>query len=147
MKIFGFNRIEIAIAFIVIIIAAVFVVSNLSGVLNAANEKAAKKNLIALRSAVALYYSDNGGSYPSANIVQEISVSQKYINKIPFVRLSDHKKSNAIAIIEGNSDKNLDTGGWTYKSDDEKDNTGKRKGDIWLNCSHKNLDGNVWSSL
>ncbi|MDR0822218.1 MAG: hypothetical protein LBN20_00345 [Endomicrobium sp.] len=147
MKILGFNRFELIIALIIIIAAAFLIIPNLSAVLRTSNESAAKKNLNALRSAIALYYSDNTGSYPSENIFQEIAEDKKYINKIPAVNLSKHKKSNSIVIMKGSEDKDLDTGGWAYKVDDEKDNTGKRKGDLWINCSHKNLQDAVWSSL
>ncbi|MDR3243166.1 MAG: hypothetical protein LBT79_00280 [Elusimicrobiota bacterium] len=147
MKRFGFNKIELIAALIIIVVLSIIIIPRLSAIINSANETAAKQNLNALRSAIALYYSDNGGSYPSADIVAEISGENKYISIIPYIHISQHKKRNQIMIMEGLADKDLDSGGWAYKLDDAADNTGRRKGDLWVNCSHENLRGEIWSSL
>ena len=116
--------------------------SKLSDMLRKSNEGATKGSLGALRSAIAMYYGDHEGNYPSADIVKELTENGKYINEIPYAYCPPHHgKSNNI--ITKDFDKNKDKGGWAYKADDEEDGTGKVKGQIWVNCSCTDSKGNV----
>lgn len=142
----GFSAIEIVIAVAVVLILAIIAVPKLSDVLRKSNEGATKGSLGALRSAIAMYYGDHEGNYPGADIVKELTENGKYINEIPYAYCPPyHGKSNTI--ITKDFDKNKDKGGWAYKVDDEEDGTGKVKGQIWVNCSHADSKGNIWSEL
>jgi hypothetical protein len=70
--------------------------------------------------------------YPDSDISKEL-VEKGYIEKIPYVYLPHHKKSNQITIT--NTNENTDSGGWVYKVDDTLDSNGRTKGQIWINCS------------
>lgn len=142
----GFSAIEIVIAIAVVLILSIIAIPKLSDMLRKSNEGATKGSLGALRSAIAMYYGDHEGNYPSADIVKELTENGKYINEIPYAYCPPHHgKSNNI--ITKDFDKNKDKGGWAYKADDEEDGTGKVKGQIWVNCSCTDSKGNVWSEL
>ncbi|MDR3195402.1 MAG: hypothetical protein LBT58_01205 [Endomicrobium sp.] len=133
------NKIEVAAAIAVIGLLVFFTVHKCFSVLAQSKEIAAKRGLASLRSAIAVYYSDNDGRYPGDDISKEL-VEKGYIEKIPYVYLPHHKKSNQVTIT--NLDKNTDSGGWAYKVDDTPDSNGRLKGQIWINCSHGD-----WSNL
>ena len=142
----GFSAIEIVIAIAVVLILSIIAIPKLSDMLRKSNEGATKARLGALRSAIAMYYGDHEGNYPSADIVKELTENGKYINEIPYAYCPPHHgKSNNI--ITKDFDKNKDKGGWAYKADDEEDGTGKVKGQIWVNCLCTDSKGNVWSEL
>jgi type II secretory pathway pseudopilin PulG len=118
----------------VLIIAATLFISipKFSNILRKSEDIATKKGLASLRSAVSLYYTDNGGKYPDANIEKEL-VEKGYIQEIPYAYIPGHKKSNII--YTKNLASNIDVGGWAYKADSIKDSSGKYQGQIWINCT------------
>ncbi|MCL1971768.1 MAG: hypothetical protein FWG57_02115 [Endomicrobia bacterium] len=141
-----FNAIEIVIALAVVVIVAMIAVPKFTSILRKSDEGATKGSLGALRSAIAMYYGDNEGNYPSADIVKELTENGRYIQEIPFASCTPyHKKSNKVYV--GDFEKNKDLGGWAYKADDDEDGTGRVKGQIWVNCTHQDSKGNVWSEL
>ncbi|MDR3124622.1 MAG: type II secretion system GspH family protein [Endomicrobium sp.] len=131
---------EILVAILVIAVTLFVSVPKFSNILRKSEDIATKKGLTYLRSAIALYYSENSGKYPDANIAKEL-VQKGYIQEIPYAYIPGHKKSNTIHV--DNLENNVDTGGWAYKASDIKDSTGKYKGQIWVNCSC----GDYWSNL
>jgi general secretion pathway protein G len=133
------NKIEIVAAVIVVGLLAFLTLPKCFHALEQSKEVATKKGLFSLRSALAMYYGDNNGRYPGSDIGKEL-VEKGYIEKIPYVYIPHHKKSNQI--ITTNLDKNTDSGGWAYKVDDTPDSSGRTKGQIWINCSHGD-----WSKL
>ncbi|MDR2457861.1 MAG: hypothetical protein LBD41_05215 [Clostridiales Family XIII bacterium] len=133
------NKVEAIIAILGLGLLIFVTVHKCFRVLEQSKEIATKKGLSSLRSAIALYYADNNGNYPSNNISKEL-VEKGYIEKIPYVYLPHYKKSNHITTI--NFDKNTDLGGWAYKVDDTLDYSGHTKGQVWINCSHGD-----WSRL
>jgi len=146
MKRNGFSAIEIVIAVAVVVIFALIAVPKLADVLRKSDEGATKGGLGALRSAIAMYYGDHEGNYPSANIVKELTENGKYIKEIPYVHCPPYHSKNKIIIIS-NFNENKDSGYWAYKADDSEDGTGKAKGQIWILCTHKDSKGNVWNEL
>ncbi|MDR1522358.1 MAG: hypothetical protein LBS29_00115 [Endomicrobium sp.] len=124
---------EILLAILVIAITLFLSVPKFSNILRKSEAIATKKGLASLRSAISLYYSDNGGKYPDANIAKEL-VEKGYIREIPYVYIPGHKKSNIIHVKD--LENNVDVGGWAYKVDDFNDSTGKHQWQIWVNCSY-----------
>ena len=142
----GFSAIEIVIALAIVVIIAIIAVPKCVSVLRKSDEGATKGGLGALRGAIAMYYGDHEGNYPSADIAKELTENGKYIQEIPLAYCPTyHKKSNKI--ITGDFEKNKDTGGWAYKIDDTEDGSGRVKGQIWINCTHQDSKGNAWSDL
>jgi general secretion pathway protein G len=141
----GFSKISLLIAVAVTVLLASIAVPKMRTILSKANEDATKAGLSSLRSAIAIYYGEHNGAYPDENIVKELVEDGQYIEKIPYVYLDHHKKSNKILL--SNFAENPDSGQWAYKADNTDDLTGRVKGEIWINCAHKDSLGNVWSEL
>jgi type II secretory pathway pseudopilin PulG len=133
------NKIEIVGAIIVLVLLTSLILPKCFRALEQSKEIATKKGLSSLRSAIAVYYAYNNGKYPDSNIAKDL-VDKGYIEKIPYVYIPHHKKSNYITTT--NLDNNTDSGGWAYKVEDTPDSSGRTKGQIWINCSHGN-----WSKL
>ena len=141
-----FSAIEIVIALAIVVIIAIIAVPRFVNILRKSDEGATKGALGALRGAIAMYYGDHEGNYPSADIAKELTENGKYIKEIPFAICPPyHTKSNKI--YTGDFDKNKDLCGWAYKADDTEDGTGRVKGQIWVNCTHKDSKGNIWNEL
>ncbi len=147
----GFSAIEIVIAVAVVVLFAIIAVPKLADVLRKSNEGATKGGLGALRSAIAVYYGDHEGNYPGENIVEEITADGKYIKEIPVAYCPPyHPKSGKVIVLTGENDADIpeDTGEWIYKAvENDDDGTGRVKGQIWINCSHVDSKGNIWSEL
>ncbi|MCL2144947.1 MAG: type II secretion system GspH family protein [Endomicrobia bacterium] len=142
----GFSAIEIVIALAVVVIISMIAAPKFVSVLRKSDEGATKGSLGALRSAIAMYYGDHEGNYPGADIVKELTENGKYMQEIPYAYCSPyHKKSNKIYV--GDFEKNKDLCGWAYKADDVEDGSGRVEGQIWVNCTHNDSKGNVWSEL
>jgi type II secretory pathway pseudopilin PulG len=142
-----FGAIELLTALAVIIILFVISAPKITGTIKKASENATKTSLAALRSAIALYYGDNKGEFPTSDIARQLTDENgKYIKEIPFASCAPyHKKSNII--ITQNFEENKDSGHWAYKTEDADDGTGRVKGELWILCTHKDSKGNVWSQL
>jgi len=142
----AFTAIEVVIAVAIVVILAVIAVPKLASVLRKSDEGAAKGSLTALRGAVAMYYGDNKGQYPTAEIAKELTENGKYLTEIPAVCCPPYHKKSSVIMTSG-FDKNKDTGQWAYKADDTEDGAGKVRGQIWINCTHTDSKGNIWSEL
>ncbi|MDR1695158.1 MAG: prepilin-type N-terminal cleavage/methylation domain-containing protein, partial [Endomicrobium sp.] len=79
----GFSAVELVIAVAVVVLLGVIAVPKMADTLRKSNENATKASLTALRSAIAMYYGDNEGNYPGANIAEELTKDSKYISEIP----------------------------------------------------------------
>ncbi|MCA6070749.1 MAG: type II secretion system GspH family protein [Endomicrobium sp.] len=134
-----FVLMEILAAVTIVGVIAYFAIPKYSNILRASGEAATKRGLASLRSAIALYYGDNGAKYPGVDISKEL-VEKGYIKQIPYVYISHHKNSNVI--LTHDLEINTDTGGWAYKVDDMPNSPDRVKGQIWINCSHGD-----WSKL
>jgi len=145
-KISGFSAIEIVIAAAILAVFSIIAFPKFSSVIRKSQEGAAKNALGSLRSAVAMYYGDNEGEYPSSDIAAVLAQNKQYIEKIPDLKIPGHHKKTNKIITSGYLENN-DTGEWAYKLDDSDDGTGKTKGQIWINCSHKDSKGVIWSDI
>jgi type II secretory pathway pseudopilin PulG len=143
----AFSAIELLIAIAVIVILSIISVPKITSSLIKANENATKASLGALRTAIAMYYGDHDGEFPTSKIAQELTGENgKYVKEIPAVYCPPyHKKSNII--ITSGFEENKDSGYWAYKPEDADDGTGRVKGQIWILCTHRDSKGNLWSEL
>ena len=77
---------EIFIGVAVILLITLVVYPKFIDIIRKSNEAATRANLTALRSAIAIYYGDNEGTFPTENIAKElITEDGKYIKFIPEV--------------------------------------------------------------
>ncbi len=105
-------------------------------------------DLAAVRTALSLYYNDHEGLYPE-NI--EALVPQYLPLGIPFNRLEEHGKSNAVQNMSGEDFKAgrfTDAGGWAYVNTSADP---MMLGRFVINCTHgsniNTLEGKPWTAL
>jgi len=100
---------------------------------------AAKRALQDLRSALQVYYGDNGGKYPA----DLSALTPGKIPAIPELYLPGHKRTSDVKVVDSkNYDKALadavsDTGGWLYFSNPASSSYGL----LVINCRHAEAGG------
>lgn len=104
------------------------------------NEGASKGNLGAVRSALSIHYGDLDGSYPYHPAA--LAAGGKYIPRIPPAKTPNHHPdSDAVALVASSEDL-TDAGGWAYLADPGSEAWGA----IYVNCTHTDSKGSVWSA-
>lgn len=134
------NVIEIIVAVLIILLLTLVFYPKFLDIIRKSNEATTRSNLAALRSAIAVYYGDNEGMFPSENIVEELTGEDgKYIKYIPKVYCPPyHNPSDEITTKPtGNSGK------WAYQVEDSAD---RQAGEIWIDCDQKDSKGVVWNT-
>ncbi|ACC97797.1 hypothetical protein Emin_0235 [Elusimicrobium minutum Pei191] len=104
----GFSKVEALCAVIIVIFLIGISVPKFISLHNECQEGNTNYNLARLRSAIAAYYGNNKGTYPTDNLQSLIPV---YIESIPFAKVKGHKKSNMV------STEFTGKGGWYYIND------------------------------
>ena len=134
------NFVEIIVAISIILLLTLVFYPKFLDVIRKSNEATTRANLAALRSAIAVYYGDNEGSFPSENIVAELTGENgKYIKYIPEVYCPPYNNPNNDITTKptGNSGK------WAYQVEDSAD---RQAGEIWIDCDKKDSKGIVWNT-
>lgn len=112
-----------------------------SGLVRKSYEGATKGNLGAIRSALSIYYGDMEGLYPADPV--SLTQSGKWLSKIPPAALPPyHERSRIISRLTGKefaSGRYMESGGWAYVTD------GTDRGRFFVNCTHTDSKGHVWS--
>lgn len=126
-------------------ILAAIAIPKFSNLIIKGHEASTKGNLGGLRSALAIYYSDMEGSYPT-DTLQVLRLNGKYLSYV----ISPAKFPQVAGFNTGHPDSNTvlgqtsvdDTGGWVY------DNiaTDGNWGTLLANCSHSDSKGSFWTS-
>ena len=134
----GFTLIELMIVVAIIGILAAIAIPKFADLIRKSNEGATKGNLGAIRSALSIYYGDLEGVYPSN--VNQLTVSGKYLAKMPKAKTPNYHGdsmafTNSSTIGDG-------TDGWRYNSTSSDANFGT----LYVNCTHTDSKGNVWST-
>lgn len=134
------NIMEIVVAIAIILLLTLFFYPKFIDVIRKSNEATSRANLTALRSAIAVYYGDNEGKFPSENITEELlSEDGKYIKYIPELYCPPyHDPTNVITTKPTG-----DSGYWAYQVEDSED---RQAGEIWIDCNHEDSKGVVWST-
>jgi len=110
-------------------------VPSLKELVRSSNEGASKGSLGSIRSALSAYYGDNNGTYPAS--IEALTVGGRYLQSIPHAKLSPYHPDSAA--VKARVD---DAGGWSYDNDPRS----AYFGTLWLNCTHTDARGSVWTS-
>lgn len=108
------------------------------------NEASTRGNLAALRTALSVYCTDCDGYYPTDTLAS-LTVGAKYLPQMPVVKIPSvlgnnigHPDSAAVSgVIAPN-----DAGGWAYDNNSNDNNWGG----LWVNCTHSDTKGALWTS-
>ncbi|MFH2202177.1 MAG: prepilin-type N-terminal cleavage/methylation domain-containing protein [Elusimicrobiota bacterium] len=133
----GFTLIELMIVVAIIGILAAIAIPKFADLIRKSNEGATKGNLGAIRSSLSIYYGDQEGLYP--NTPAALTTGGDYIDMIPSARTPNyHADSGGIGLSQSTND----TGGWGYNNESSAANFGF----IFVNCSHTDSKGTIWSA-
>jgi prepilin-type N-terminal cleavage/methylation domain-containing protein len=145
----GFTLIELMIVVAIIGILAAIAVPKFADMVTKSKEAAVKGNLGAVRSATSIYYGDMEGQYPE-NLHDGLTTADKYMpaaNGLGNFTLptttnntGGHTSSptNATKVTQGAAP--TDGNGIYYI------NQGSRLGEVYVNCSHKDTKGTLWTA-
>ena len=134
----GFTLIELMIVVAIIGILAAIAIPKFASLIRKSAEGASKGNLGAIRSALSIYYGDMEGTYPTN--LASLTIAGKYLNPVPSSRAPNyHLDSNSVTEGQSSSD---DAGGWLYNNLTGDPNLGS----IFVNCSHTDTKGSIWTS-
>ena len=135
----GFTITESIIVVVVLALLLGFTVPKFMTLLHKAQEGSAKHKLVQVRSAIAAYYGEHQGMYPTDDLS---SLIPAYIEKIPTVKVPGYAPSAHVST--GTYEQAYTkTGGWAYVSDPED----PRFGDFFVNVDELDSYGKHWASL
>ena len=135
----GFTVTEIVVVVVVLALLLGLTVPKFIALLHKAQEGSAKHKLVQVRSAIAAYYGEHQGVYPTDDLS---SLVPAYIEKIPTVQVPGYAPSSHVST--GTYEECFTkTGGWAYVSNPED----PRFGDFFVNVDDVDSYGKHWASL
>ncbi|MBI4345540.1 MAG: type II secretion system protein [Elusimicrobia bacterium] len=140
MKRRGFTLIELMIVVAILGILSAIALPKFAELIRKSNEGSSKGNLGAVRSALSIYYGDMEGLYPSD--LAALAVNKKYIAEIPRAKAPNYHNDRATANQDAAATVVTDAGGWAYVNHPGDADFGT----LWVNCSHTDTRGGVWTS-
>lgn len=99
-------------------------------------EKQTQGRLGTVRSALSIYYGDMEGAYPADLLA--LTVAGKYLSELPKADIPKHHWSSTKVRSGARAD---DAGGWMYNNVPGDAN----RGTFWVNCTHTDTRGSVWT--
>ena len=136
----GFTILELMVVVAVISILASVAAVRFNLTLRKAKDGATTANLGQIRTAINAYYADQTSSYPSSLSV--LTVSGQYLNAFPSTKLSGYHQDSS-SVREGSRASVInDAGGWAYDNNLNDADFGK----LWVNCTHTDTKGSVWTA-
>ncbi|MBO7238602.1 MAG: type II secretion system protein [Elusimicrobiaceae bacterium] len=132
----GFTAIEIVITMVIFAVLLGLTVPKFIGLIHKAHEGSTKHELVRLRSAIAAYYGEHQGVYPTDNLS---CLVPDYIEAIPTAKVPGFAPSAQVSV--GNSQTALtETGGWAYINEP----ADPRFGDVFVNTTKTDSYGKAW---
>lgn len=155
----AFTLIELMIVVAIIGILAAVAVPKFAEMVTRSKEAKVKGNIGAVRSAVSIYYGDIEGLYPE-NLFVGLTANARYMpsiggvdtlgdfeipkndNNVGHSAVGTHKSATQAAILQADLSFVApdDTSAIFYA------NTGSHRGEIFVNCTHLDSKGSVWTS-
>lgn len=132
----GFTILEIVITIGVFALLMAFTVPKFISLTHKAKEGSTKHQLVKVRTAIAAYYGENMGEYPTDDLS---SLVPTYIEAIPLAKVPGLPVSNHVST--GSYDEAFTkTGGWVYIND----KNDPRFGDFFVNAEQEDSYGKPW---
>lgn len=144
----GFTLIELMITVSIIGILASIAIPKFADLVRKSKEGATKGSLGALRSALSIYYSDMESQFPQTIVSNDaltvLTIKSKYLTGIPNARVADYHADNsteADRCLTCGGFSPLDLGNWLYDSTPGDPGFGT----VWVDCTHTDTKGSVWT--
>ena len=132
----GFTATEIVITIVIFAVLLGFTVPKFMALVHKAQEGKTKHQLVRVRTAIAAYYGEHQGKYPTDDLS---SLVPAYIEKIPQATVPGHAPTAHVS--NGTFDQAFTkTGGWAYVSDP----ADPRYGDFFVNLEDEDSYGKSW---
>ena len=128
----GLAKMEMIAAVIIMLVLLALAVPKFMDINAKTKEGGAKYNLARMRSAIAAYYGDNAGVYPTDNLK---SLVPRYIEKIPAVSVKGYPSSGEV-----HTGKPAGQGGWFYFND----KNDPRWGDVIVDIDDTDITSRHW---
>ncbi|OGS20822.1 MAG: hypothetical protein A2252_00195 [Elusimicrobia bacterium RIFOXYA2_FULL_39_19] len=154
----GFTLIELMVVIVILGLLAGVIAPKIPQFITKAREAKTKGSLANLKSAVHIYYIDNNAFYPTTSLY--VSLVPKYIKEIPKCELpaNGHVATSVVgqsAVTDaysqgyGQAGMFTDHGQWMYCEIEDGIDVAMGTvewGDVWIGCTHTDLEGTIWSS-
>lgn len=134
----GFTMVEIVVTVVVFALLAGFTVPKFISLVHKAREGSTKHQLVRLRTAIAAYYGENQGTYPTDDLS---CLVPKYIEAIPQAQVPGLKPTQQVTAGSYES-AFTKTGGWAYVNDP----ADPRFGDVFVNTDKEDSYGKAWNT-
>ena len=132
----GFTITEIIITVVILALLIGFTVPKFASLVRKAKEGRTKHQLVRVRSAIAVYYGEHQGKYPTDNLQ---SLVPAYLEALPKVTIPGHAPTAHVST--GTFEQAFtNTGGWAYVSDP----ADPRYGDFFVNLDEEDSYGKAW---
>jgi general secretion pathway protein G len=133
----GLTLLELMIVVLIVGILGSVAIPKFGEVIQKACEGSTKGNLGAIRSALDIYFGDMETQYPSD--LAALTVGGRYLTALPDARIPNYHADTSVVTMEPAAD---DRAGWAYDNVVGDGNLGA----VWINCTHTDLKGNVWTT-
>ncbi len=134
----GFTVTEIVITVVIFALLLGFTVPKFIVLVHKAQEGSTKHQLVKVRSAIAAYYGEHQGNYPTDDLS---SLVPTYIEKIPQAIIPGYPPSAHVSV--GSFEECFTkTGGWAYVNDP----ADPRYGDFFVNTDQADSYGKAWNT-
>jgi type II secretory pathway pseudopilin PulG len=132
----GFTLIELMIIVAIISVLGLMVLPKFGAMVQKSKEAATKGHLASIRGAIRLYSLDNDQTFPAAFS----ALRPKYLQATPpLLYTTQHPLSETVDDLPAH-DPASDAANWGYVT------SGAEAGHFWAQCTHLDLQGNVWSA-
>lgn len=120
-------------------ILAAIAIPKFAELIRKSNEGATRGNLGALRSALSIYYGDMEGQYPDR--LDSLTIAAKYIQALPYSNTNPYHKAYNVETRSA-TQPGVPYGNWWYNNVSGDANYGF----VWVNCTHTDSRGSVWTT-
>jgi len=135
----GFTLIELMIVVAIIGVLAAIAIPKFAELIRKSQEGSSKGTLGGLRSALAIYYGDMEGQYPSQ--LAALTVNGKYLTLVGLARTPNYHTDTSLE-TDGLLTAPTDGGGWMYNNTV----SNAALGILEINCTHTDTKGSVWTT-
>ena len=120
-------------------VLAAIAVPNFASLIRKSNEGATRGNLAVIRGAISVYYGDTEGQYPSDP--GSLTVGARYLAALPAAKTPNYHPDAPSFLLVSQLTGFQDTGAWAYDAASGDGTFGQ----LWVDCTHTDSKGTMWT--